>query len=327
MIKILYAASNSYNAKPQLDRFLKAIEGQLCIVKIAAYNKSSPNVNIDWTLDSLLNIYKSDLISSDSENFAIYYDQVKNFKPDLIISDLEYFTSTIAVDLNITLWQCSSTMINYSIVDKYNLGLFKKYAYVFNKNPVNTQRIINLIDNSNCNFVYSHFCDTENPPELKENFEWIRPYHQTGKRYIPCRHNLIAGVLSQAIDKNLVSIVKNYSDSIVFADSVNESYSNVIIKDINNYDEYICNIFNSRLYMCQGYTNLLADAFYNQKYSIILPDYKESECLINSVFSEKLGVGKIYDNPNNVEDYMDYPVEINYNPQVKFLHERLEEYL
>lgn len=327
MIKILYAASNSYNAKPQLDRFLKAIEGQPCTVKIAAYNKSSPSVNIDWTLNSLLNIYKPDLITTDSENFAVYYDQVKIYNPDLIISDLEYFTSTIAMDLNIALWQCSSTMINHSIVDKYNLGIFKKYAYIFNKNPVNTQRIVNLIDNSNCNFVYSHFCDTENPPELKENFEWIRPYHQVGKRYIPCRHNLIAGVLSQSIDKNLVSIVKNYSDSIVFADSVNESYSNVTIKDINNYDEYICNIFNSRLYMCQGYTNLLADAFYNQRYSIILPDYKEPECLINSVFSEKLGVGKIYDNPSNIDDYMDYPVEINYNPQVKFLHERLEEYL
>jgi hypothetical protein len=325
MLKILYAASNSYNAKLQLDRFLNAIEGKPFVVKLAAYKKSSPNVNIDWTLDSLLNIYKPELISSDSENFAVYYDQIKSFNPDLIISDLEYFTSAIAVDLNITLWQCSSSMINYSVTDKYNLGLFKKYAYVLNKNPVNTQRIVNLIDNSNCNFVYSHFCDTINPPELKENFEWIRPYHQVGKRYIPCRHNVTAGILSQSINKNLVSIISKHSDSVIFADLVNEKYSNVIIKDINNYQEYICNVFNSNLYMCQGYTNLLADAFYNQRYSIILPDYTEPECLINSVFSEKLETGKIYDKPSDIEDYMNYPVEINHNPKVKFLHERLEE--
>jgi hypothetical protein len=326
MLKILYAASNSYNAKPQLDRFLKVIEGKPFIVKIAAYKKSSPNVNIDWTLDSLLNIYKPELISSDSENFAVYYDQIKSFNPDLIISDLEYFTSAIAVDLNITLWQCSSSMINYSVTDKYNLGLFKKYAYVLNKNPVNTQRIINLIDNSNCNFVYSHFCDTTDPPELKENFEWIRPYHEIGKRYIPCRHNLVAGVLSPySINKNLVSLISKYDDSIIFADSIDEQYSNVTLKDIINYQEYICNIYNSRLYLCQGYTSLLADAFYNQKFSIILPDYTESECLINSVFSEKLGIGKIYDKPGTIEDYTDYPVEINHNPNVKFLHERLEE--
>jgi hypothetical protein len=134
-----------------------------------------------------------------------------------------------------------------------------------------------------------------------------------------------AGILSQSINKNLVSIISKHNDSVIFADLVNEKYSNVIIKDINNYPEYICNVFNSNLYMCQGYTNLLADAFYNQKYSIILPDYAEPECLINSVFSEKLETGKIYDKPSDIEDYMNYPVEINHNPNVKFLHERLEE--
>src|SRR5574339_27283 len=194
MLKILYAASNHASAKIQLARFMKAMEGKPYIVKVAAYKKSSPKINIDWTLDCLLNIYKPDHISLDNDNFSIYFEQVKYFAPDLIISDLEYFTSHIANVLNTTLWQCSSTMINHALnhEKKYNLGLFKHYSFLLNKNSLQTQRLVNIIDNSNYNFVYSHLGDTGNPPPLKSNFEWIRPYHSVGKEAIPCRHNVIA---------------------------------------------------------------------------------------------------------------------------------------
>ena len=138
MLKILYAAANNQNAKIQLSRFMEAIKGKPYIVKVAAYKKSSPEMNIDWTLDCLLNIFEPEHISLDNDNFQTYYEQVKYFNPDLIISDLEYFTSYIANVLNITLWQCSSSIINFSLVGeyKYNLGIFKKYAYIFNKNPI-----------------------------------------------------------------------------------------------------------------------------------------------------------------------------------------------
>src|SRR5215472_2925063 len=123
-MKILYAASNNQNAKIQLSRFLDAI-GTNHQIKIAAYKKSTPSgVNVDWTLDALLNIYRPNLLSLHNDNLDIYYEQVRSYNPDVVVSDMEYFTSYVANDLNITLIQCSSSIINFALERKYNLKLF-----------------------------------------------------------------------------------------------------------------------------------------------------------------------------------------------------------
>lgn len=326
MLKILYSASNNSGAKIQLARFMKAMQDKPYIIKVAAYKKSSPKINIDWSLDCLLNIYKPELLTLDNDNFSIYLDQVKYFAPDLIISDLEYFTSQIANILNITLWQCSSSMLNFALSheEKYNLGAFKHYSYVLNKHPLHTQRTVNLIDNSNCNFVYSHLGDIDNPPKLNDQFEWIRPYYVIGKYSIPCQHNIIAATLGN--NKKIIHLLKNHSDSVVFSDFDGEEYLNLLMKDIGNEAEYACNLKNSNILVCSGQSSFLADAFYNQKYSVILTDLKEAECILNAAFTEKAQIGSaIYDSQIDLNVYLDKQITNQTNETSKFLHERIME--
>lgn len=324
MLRILYAASNNSSSKIQLARFMQAMEGKPYQIKVAAYIKSSPkNLNIDWTLDSLLNIYKPDHISLENDNFRIYFDQVKYFAPDLIISDLEYFTSYIANVLDITLWQCSASMINFALTEKYNLGLFKNYSYVLNKNPTHVQRLINIIDNSNCNFVYSHLGDINNPPVLKSNFEWMRPYHKMGRLYAPCRHNMVAALLHNNI--KIVSLLKNYPDCVVFCDFHRSPNSNLMFKDIENTAEYSCNLHNANVFICEGQTSFLADAFYNGKRTVIVPNFDDAECIINNILSEHFKIGtSLYGDAINIDDMID-KVCIPYDNHIKFLHERIED--
>lgn len=324
-MKILYAAANNENAKIQLARFIKAMAGQLHTIKVAAYKKSSPPINIDWTLDCLLNIFKPDQLSLNNDNFQIYFEQIKYFAPDLIISDMEYFTSYIANVLNCTLWQCSSSLINFAVENKYNLGLFKRYSFLLEKNnPLRTQRQINMIDSSNCNFVYSHLGDTVQPPALKDNFEWVRPYHQIGKNSIPCQHNIVAGLLRS--NKNIFGLLKRYPDSVAFTEFYDETYSNLSLKDIDHEEEYFCNLKNSNLFVCEGQTSFLADAFYNNKYSAVLINFKDLECVTNSVYSENLKLStSVYDSNEDLNNLMNRPIEQKYNDRVRFLHERIEE--
>lgn len=326
MLKILYAASNNENASIQLSRFLKAIVDKPIIVKVAAFKKSSPKgINIDWTLDCLLNIFNPEHISLDNDNLLTYLDQVKYFSPDLIISDLEYFTSFIANELNITLWQCSSSLINFALTNKYkyDLGIFSKYAYIFNKNPVFIQRIVNIIDNSNCNFVYSHFGDIapDETCQIKPNFEWIRPYHQIGKTSIPCQHNLVAGLHHN--NKKIIDVLKKYPDSVAFTRFPNETYNNLLLKDIENQQEYYCNLKNSKLFVSEGQTSFLADAFYNEKYSIVIPNLNDPESIINSTISEKLKLSTSIYHYDNLDSYANLAVPTGDNRQIKFLHEKI----
>lgn len=325
-MKILYAANNAESSKIQLYRFFNAISSEHHIVKFAAYKKSSPNINIDWTLDCLLDTYKPNYILLNNDNFSIYFDQVKKFAPDLIISDLEFFTSYIANVLNINIWQCSSALINLALPheEKYNLGIFKNYSYLLKKNTIDVNATLNVIASANQNFVYSHFCDTTNPPKLNDNFQWIRPYHSIGKISIPCKHNII-GITWQN-NKKLISVLKNYKDSIVFSNSFHENYTNLKIKDISNAEEYYCNLKNSNLLACEGNTSFLADAFYNNKYSAIFTNFQENECIINSFLSKKLDLGSmIFDNSIDLNVLSNINVMPQINPNIKFLHEKIND--
>lgn len=323
MLKILYAAANSENSKIQLIRFLQAVQNKPYIIKVAAYKISSPQIQIDWTLDSLLNILRPSLYSTDNDNFSIYFDQIKNFDPDLIISDLEYFTSYIGHSLDIPVWQCSSALTNFALVNKYDIGLFKTYSYILNRDFSYMQRMINIIDNSEYNFVYSHFGDINCPPQLKDNFSWITPYHQIGKLSIPCKHNIVAGSLKNY--KPILQLLNNYEDCVMFSEDQSETYKYVKLKNIHEQHEYFCNLRNSKLFVCAGQSSFLADAFYNKKHSIVVPCLtNDITSIINTGISEKLGLSSTLYTSDSIANYLEIvvPTTNNYQP---LLHEKIEE--
>jgi len=325
-MKILYAAANNENAKIQLTRFIQAMKDKPFTVKVAAYKKSSPvGMNVDWTLDALLNIFKPETLTTESDSFDIYYNQIKYYQPDLIISDLEYFTSYIANLLNVTLWQCSSSLLNFAVEHKYDIGLFTKYSYLMGKNnALRTQRQVNIIDNSNYNFVYSHFGDTADPPTLKENYGWVRPYHTLGKESVPCQHNIMAATLGN--NRQLMHILKSYGDSVVFTEYPHEKHSGLWLKDIKNQEEYFCNLKNCNLFICEGQTSFLADAFYNGKYCMTLTNFHDLECIMNSIYSEHLKLSSmLYPIDANLEARLGATVTNSHNEKVRYLHEWVEE--
>jgi uncharacterized protein (TIGR00661 family) len=326
MLKILYAASNNENAKIQLARFMKAMEGKPFVVKVAAYKKSSPTgMNVDWTLNALLDIVKPDAISYDSNSFSTFYEQVKYFSPDLVISDMEYFASQVANLLDITLWQCSSSLLNFAIEQKYNVGLFSKYSYLMNKNnAARTQRQINVLANSNYNFVYSHLGDTTSSPSLKDSYDWIRPYHTIGKDSVPCRHNIMAGTLIN--NRKILALLKKCGDSVVFTEHPYEQQSGLWLKDIRNQEEYFCNLKNCNLFVCEGQTSFLADAFYNGKYTLTITNFQDLECVMNSIFSEHIKLSSmLYQTENTLEPFLGQTVASSYNEKIRYLHEWIEE--
>jgi uncharacterized protein (TIGR00661 family) len=331
MFKLLYAVDNSFNARLQLERFMEVAQHLPITIKIAAYQKSSPkNININWTLDCLTNIFHPKLLSfkdGGNDNFQIYYQQIKYYQPDLIISDMEYFTSYIATVLNIPLWQCSSRLITFGSDRQWGFGLFKKYGYFLHRNSAEaTQQQINIIDNSNQKFIYSHLGDTNKPPILKNGFEWIRPYHCLGKLSPPCRHHLTAATIDN--NKKIYQILQRQKDCVAFSEFPYESYQNIILKDIDQQSEYYCNLKNCDVFVCEGQTNFLADAFYNQKYTAILLNYNDVECLINSVYSEDLKLSTtIYTNENDLDRFSNEEINFEYNNKIEYLHQKIERLL
>lgn len=323
MFKILYAANNSFDSKIRLWRFLQNVDKSKFSIKIAAYKKSSPAINIDWTLDALLDVFNPNKQMFDNDNLRVYYDQVKAYDPDLIISDLELFTSYIALQLNKKVWQVSPTLLPHALsyADKYNLGVRNSFRHFFKHRSHASNYMANILKESDKKYIYSHFMDTDYPPNIKDDFEWIRPYYLKGNDSKPCHHAFVAAAPSH--DSKFYNFMNTYDDSVLFCNSTNEIYSNITIKSIEDEQEYICNLKNSDIFVNQGHISFMADAFYNKKFSLILADVKDLECASNSMMSESLSLSSTFTSRTSSISIKKINPVINNN--VKFLHEKLND--
>lgn len=173
MLKILYAANNSNSSYYTLKRFVETYS-KYYTIKTAGYSKSIKDLDVNWTLDALLDFRgKSTSISFKNSNFALYNREIRRFAPDLIISDVEPYTSYIGLELGIPVWQVSPLLLYYGVNHKTNL--YKYYSGTFAKDTDKNQYITYIIKNSDKRLILSHLGDLSNSPRLKESYEWVRP--------------------------------------------------------------------------------------------------------------------------------------------------------
>lgn len=309
-MKILYAADNRLGSYYQLGRFLESIASKNYDIKIAGYKTSLKNLNADYTLDSLLNFGKSNDNISFNGNYKYYNNEIKRFNPDLIISDFEIYTSIIALDLKIKLWQFSPINIYYGLdsITKQDIGIYQHYPHLINPNHKRAEYIANILDGSNKKLVPSHLCDNISKPSLIKGFDYVRPSFILGTAERTC-DTIIALATS---NKNVID--KNKSSAILSSFQYESLRGRIIITE-KAYQDMIgdCSTFIS-----DGTATFLADAFYNQKYCISYPRYDDIESVICSYVNEFYGVGK-----TGVID--DQQISINIDNDIKFLSEHLDQ--
>lgn len=177
-MKILYVAGNRNGSYFQLKRYLPIFKSTEHIFQIAGYKKSLKEINTDYCLDALLNFSKpEDKSISFNGNFSFYAKEIYRFNPDLILSDFDIYTSIIALEKNIPLWQISPALLYYGL--EYNLkrkiGINKFNTNIISKDLKTNQYIKNILNGSKRKLVLSHLCDLEPTPQLEEGYEWCRP--------------------------------------------------------------------------------------------------------------------------------------------------------
>lgn len=316
-MKILYAADNNGHAKIQLERFLQKVDKNKFNIKISAYRNYFPNCKVDWTLDCLLlaNLeYKISFVNN--RYLDIYLEQVRKYNPDLIISDCEFYTSFVATQLNIKLWNVSNKLFNYAIhgIYKKYAQLYKNYLYLY-RDSVLDGRLKTLIQAADKNYIYSHWGDAKESPSIIDGMEWVRPYFSTGEVSVPCQHKYVAADIDNS--KNIIDFIKDKQDCVLFTNDILFSIKDVMHKSFKDQKEYGCNLYNCNYFICNGNASHLADAVYNNKNLIIIPDPNSKENLFNYLIYYKIYNYLLNDDVIN-------PVEMETNPNIKFLHQHLE---
>lgn len=310
-MKILYAAGNRIGSLYQLKRFISSID-KSCVLKIAAFKRSMGNLNVDYNLDSLLNFTNPNGPISFNGNYSYFYNEIKRLDPDLIVSDFEIYSSIVAMELNIKLWQISPINLYYALDKdtKAAFGIHGRYAFLLDADRKRTSYINYMLNNSNKKLVLSHLCDSKRKPQLLNGFEYVRPNFilGSGGDKADC-----LTVLAEA-NKN---INNKYKSSIVFSDTDYEIFKNKSF-NINNYDAYSKYLAACNYVVSDGTATFLADAFYNQKYCFSYPRYNDIESIICSFANEHFKLGKI--GPGEPTD-----VEILIDDKIKFISQHLKE--
>lgn len=264
-IKILYAADNRYGSLHQLQRFLLATNNKNYEIKVAAFENSMGNLDVDYTLDCLLNFssHNSETISYNG-NYKYYFNEIKRFNPDLIITDYEIYTALIAIELNIRYWQCSPMLLQYVLDNQiiYSYGWKKKYETIFIKDSKRKIYEESAIIGADKKIVVSDLCDLKNKMTLPTNYIWARP-------------------------------------DFILKNNTNKKYT-----------------------VSNGLSYPLFDAFYNQQYSLIKPNYSNYESIIQSFIHQEFELGEIT-NHDHLSKYKS--IDICVNDRVKFFHEYIKE--
>ena len=302
-MRILYAANNNFNSYFQLKRFISSIKHKDIEIKVAGYKSSMGDLNIDYTLDALLNFTNPDANISFNGNYTLLYHEIKRFSPDLIISDLEIYTSIIASEMNIPLWVVSPFLLYIALYKKtlYNISINKKYSYLFTKNFRKKSFLNFIIKNADRRFIVSHLCDTNIEFDLKEGFEFVRPDFVLADNI----SNTIDYVIVAKNNKKIIDIYKN-ENAVMLTDYIYEQYKQLKLYSMYNETQYKYLLGKTKNIICDGNELIASDAFYNEKDCIYHPDYND---ILSIAISN---INKYYGKQN-----------IKINNKVKFLSEQL----
>lgn len=178
-MKILYGAGNFIGSNIMASRFVQNSPSH--DIRIAAYYRNHTYLHsINWCLDSLYHCirvgernyfeqkhgYPGPFVNHALADLII--EDLLSWKPELVISDCEFFTATVAKVLEIPLWYCSPML--------QLIGMEREYKELNTKIFNKTKIYLKSLPKANEYFIYSSLCDISSRPILKKGFEWIRPY-------------------------------------------------------------------------------------------------------------------------------------------------------
>lgn len=331
-MKFLYVADNSTSSSVQLSRFIKAFYESDILkrheLRIAAFSSSAPTIGADYTMDSFLDFYETNLPLNERIGFNRLKDEIKIYAPHLIINDLDHHAAIIANQLNIPYWNVSSKLLYRAITDKVSksLQINKKYFHYFRLNRT-FHSFEKVRGPAKFNFVYSYLCDSEFRPDLKPEYRWIRPYHVVST--VKCDPKVVCTVLHN--DKLFMSYAVTLGDAVLFSPFSYEKFNGVDGDTIPHFpaesQEYADMISNCYLVLSHGETSLVADAFYNKKHCLVYSSPANMDTVLNGFFVQRQGIGEIVltrKNTNQI-NYLDpEPYRLNHDPNTYYLHEHLE---
>lgn len=232
------------------------------------------------------------------ERFVKIKSTINKFDPEIIITDMESFSSYIAYDKNIP--SISINNQHYLVYGKYTFP--EKYRLSYLKALVIVRGLLFKAKD------YLVMCLPGCKIEDRTNLFKIKPILRDEiLKANPKSLDYIFVYQSTKSYDILIDILKriNYK-FIVYGFEKNQTVGNLVFKKFNDGKEFIKDVVNCKAVITNGGFTLISEAIYLRKPILAVPIKKHFEQILNALYIQEKGFGEFYDdlNENHVVEFI-----------------------
>lgn len=228
-----------------------------------------------------------DVPSDLTHNMRIMYKLARKFKPDIVVSDFEFYANLLSHILRIPL----ISIDNMHVLTEANYSSSPKYA----KDRLFSEAVVHaFIQKARRTLIYSYFY-----PKLKnpENTKYVKPIIRDSIIELKPRvgEHILVYQTSQSNDK-LLKLLKENSDKkfIIYGFDKDERDDNLLFRKFSEkqlYDDFK----DAKCVITNGGFSFITEALQLEKPILSIPVNKQFEQILNAIYVDRLGYGKHHD--------------------------------
>lgn len=258
------------------------------IYEIGGFNTVYENNRARYKKTFVYNM--KDVPSDLKNNVNKMYRLAKKFKPDIVISDFEFYANLMAHMLRLPLLSID----NMHVITEARYDSPAKYA----KDKVFAEAVVHaFIQRADRTLIYSYFY-----PELKnaETTKYVDPIIRDEIYALKPRvgeHILVYQTSSS--NNDLIELLKNNPDKefIVYGFHKDERDENVLFRSFKE-EQLFSDFKDAKCVITNGGFSLITEALQLEKPVLSTPVNKQYEQILNAMFVERLGYGEHHDKVN-----------------------------
>ncbi|BAW31653.1 MAG TPA: glycosyltransferase family protein [Methanothermobacter sp.] len=220
------------------------------------------------------------------ENLSLLYKMARDFKPEVVISDFEFYASLISNMLRIPL----ISVDNMHVITECNIEYPKKYR----KDKLKAAAVIrSFIIRPKRYIITSYFFPKIKnpekvvmfPPILRKKIMNLKPYYGD---------HILVYQTSKSNIKLLKTLKKINRKFIIYGFNKNKIDGNLYFRRFNE-SEFFNDLKSAAAVITNGGFTLISEALYLKKPIYSVPVKGQFEQIINAVYLEKLGYGEFHE--------------------------------
>jgi uncharacterized protein (TIGR00661 family) len=220
------------------------------------------------------------------DNIRLLYNIANEFKPDLIISDFEFYSNILSKIIRVPM----ISIDNMHVITHCKIDVPRKYS----RDKLKAEGVVrSFIMRPQKYIITSYFY-----PEIK-NKDKVSIFPPILREEIlnlkPTKGDHVLVYQTSTSNKNLIEILKKINENfIVYGFEMEKKDKNLIFRKFNE-DQFFSDLGSCKAVLANGGFTLISESIYLKKPVLSIPVKGQFEQILNAIYLERLGYGEFHE--------------------------------